>query len=129
MADINTITITGRLTRDPEIKYFDSGSSKTSFSIANNKWSKKDNAEVASFFNVEVWGKHGVYVAEYGKKGNQIMVTGRLESSTFTGENGEKKTRVYITGEQVVLPRTSDAQTIRDMPSDAEIAADEEIPF
>lgn len=129
MADINTITITGRMTRDPEIKYFESGSCKTSFSIANNKWSKKDEKEIASFFNCEVWGKHGQYVAEYGRKGAQVMVTGRLDTSSYTDDNNAKKTRVFIQAETVVLPRTTEAKEIRDMPSEQEIADSEEIPF
>lgn len=133
MADINSITLTGRLTKDPEIKYFESGSCKTTFSIANNKWSKKDEREIASFFNCEVWGKHGQYVAEYATKGSQIMLIGRLDTSTYTNDKGEKKIKVFIVADTVVLPKTSKAQEIREMPSDQEIAnneeIDEEIPF
>lgn len=127
MADINTITLTGRLTRDPEIKYFESGACKTSFSIANNKWSKKDEKEIASFFNCEVWGKHGQYVAEYAQKGSQIMLVGRLDTSNYTNDKGENKTKIFIVADTVVLPKTSKEQEIREMPSDEEI--DEEIPF
>lgn len=108
--DINIVIMTGRITREPEIKYFDSGSNKTSFSIATNKWNSKDKTEVAQFFNCEVWGKQATFLAEYGQKGNQITIQGTLENSNYEVD-GVKKTRTFIKVENFTLPKQTKTES------------------
>lgn len=97
--DLNKIIIIGRLTRDPEIRQTNAGTSVCSFSIANNKAVK--GAEAVSFFNVTAWGKLGEVVAQYMKKGNRIAIDGRLSSRTWEDTNGKRQTAVEIVAENV----------------------------
>ncbi len=103
MADINTVTLTGRISQDIELKYFESGSCKAILSIAVNKWNAKEKKEEANFFNVEIWNKQAEFVGEYGKKGQQATILGNLDISKWTDEAGNNKQRVFIHAQNIVL--------------------------
>ena len=80
--DLNRVTIIGRLTRDPELKYIQSGSAVANFSVANNRIYNTNNGERkedVSYFDCIAWGKLGETVAEYMQKGRRIAVEGRLQ--------------------------------------------------
>ncbi len=126
MADINNVILSGRITADPEIKYFDSGAMKTSFSIAVNKWSKKEEKEIATFINCELWGKQAEFVNEYAKKGNQIVVNGSLDVSKYEDDQGNKKTRTFVLVNNLVLPKQKTEK--KEEPEEQEIN-EEDIPF
>ena len=66
---MNRITLIGRLGRDPEMKIFDSGSQKTSFSIAVRR-----NKDKTDWINIECWGKTAELAAEHLRKGNKVGV-------------------------------------------------------
>ncbi len=92
--DLNSISIIGRLTRDPETR--EAGQSTvTRFSIANNEtYNKQDKT---SFFNCLVWGKLGSEVVQkYAKKGSRVSAVGRLQQSSWTDKNGDKKYSIEI---------------------------------
>jgi len=125
--DINVVILTGRLAQDPELKYFDSGSVKASFSIANSKWNSKEKKEIAQFFNCEVWSRQAEFISEYGRKGSPITIQGTLESSNYEDKDGNKKTRVFVRVENFTLPKTAKSESAKK--DDEEIATEEEIPF
>ena len=91
---LNRITITGRMTRDPELRTTQSGISVTSFSIANQRNYKNNNGERdTDFFNVVAWRNTAEFVTKYFSKGSLVTVDGRLESRKFTDKQGnERKT-------------------------------------
>lgn len=124
--DINNVTITGRIAQDPQITYFEGGSVKTSLSIASSFWSTKEKKEIPNFFKCEVWGRQASFLADYGKKGNQICVTGSLRNSTYEDKDGNKKTKTFIAIENLMLPKCRTSVTAE---NEQEIATDEEIPF
>jgi single-strand DNA-binding protein len=98
---INTVTLTGRAGRDPEIKYFESGTMVAGLSIAIDKF-KKD--EKADFFEIKFWGKQAQVAADYLRKGALFGVTGRLEWETWTDRNtGEERKKPVIVGERLQL--------------------------
>ena len=74
---MNQIAIIGRMVRDAEIKTTSSGKNYATFAVAVNKRSKD---EPADFFEVKVWDKTAEYVSNYGGKGREIAVFGRMES-------------------------------------------------
>ena len=71
---MNTAVLVGRVGRDAEIKYFESGKVKANFSIAVNRWDPKTKSEVADWFNIDVWDKLAEFAGEYVKKG-EILYT------------------------------------------------------
>lgn len=91
---MNVITLIGRLTRDPELKFGQSGKAYSRFSIAVKRAFSKDEVD---FINCVAFGKTAEVLGEYVKKGGQVGVTGSLRMNNFE-VNGEKKTtfEVYV---------------------------------
>ena len=89
---LNQIFLMGRLTRDPETRFFadDQGKSVTRFTIAVNR----DYGEKVDFINCTAWNKTGEFVEKYFKKGSLILVIGSLELDSYTNKDGQK---VYTT--------------------------------
>ncbi len=81
---LNVVTLVGRVGRDPEVKYFESGSVVCKFSLAVNRASRNDEPD---WFNIEVWGKTAQIAADYAKKGSLIGVSGSLKFDTWTDRN------------------------------------------
>ena len=91
---INSIIIHGRLTRDPEIKTFGETSlTKISVAVDRAFKSNKENAQTVDFFDVDAFGKTGEFISKYFKKGQEIIVRGKMQLNSGTDKDG--KTRVY----------------------------------
>lgn len=82
---MNIAILMGRMTRDPELKYTSSGKAYANFSLAVQK--TKDEAE---FIDCTAWEKTAENIAEYFRKGNKILIQGRLSVSNYE-QNGEKR--------------------------------------
>ena len=92
----------GRLTKDPEIRYTQNNMPVANFSIAVNSSFAKESDEVkADFFNVIAWNKTGEFVGKYFKKGQQIIVSGRIENRNWTDQQGVKHYATDIIAEEV----------------------------
>ena len=101
---MNTATIIGRVGQDAEIKYFDSGKVKTSFSLAVNRWEPKTKEEVTDWFNIEVWDKkQAEFTKEYVKKGRQVVVDGRIAINKWNVQTGEERERFLVLANNVRL--------------------------
>ncbi len=105
---MNTAVIIGRVGRDAEIKEYESGRSRTTFSLAVNRWDAKISEEVTDWFNIEVWGitndlsgagkKSPARIAfENIKKGRMIAVEGRIRSNSWVDKTGETRLSYAIT--------------------------------
>lgn len=93
MASFNSVTLMGRLTRDPEMKKTSTGKTVTSFSLAVDRFGKDAGTD---FFNCTAWEKVGDYLAQYSKKGALVLVDGRLKQDTWE-QDGQKRSSVSIT--------------------------------
>ena len=69
---MNTATIIGRAGQDAEIRYFESGKVKTTFSLAVGRWDPKTKEETTDWFNIEVWDKQAEFAGEFIKKGEAL---------------------------------------------------------
>ena len=94
---INTITISGRLTKDPVIKNI-KGNNVTNFPIAHNI---KYDSENTMYVNVSVWGKHGETCAKYLKKGAEVICIGSFVPNEWENDEGANKTSYNIKSAQV----------------------------
>ena len=102
MIIINTVNLIGRLTRDPELRYIQTGTAVTKFSIAVNKDLSRDkkqemeskNQPTADFINIVVWGKMGENAANYLAKGRLVGIQGRIQTGSYVKDDG---TKVYTT--------------------------------
>ncbi len=93
---INSVVLVGRAGQDPEMKYFDSGKVKTTFSIAVNRWDPKVKAEVTDWFNIELWDKVAEVAGEYVKKGRLVAIEGRIAANKWNDASGEQRERYYV---------------------------------
>lgn len=95
---MNTITIHGRLTGDPESKQTQNGGQAyTKFSLADNHGKDGQGVEKVTFFNCSAYGKAGELILNSCKKGHQLTVIGRMESSEYTNQQGVLKTSLNVT--------------------------------
>ena len=99
-ANINRVVLSGRLTRDPELRSLPSGMSVCSLRVAFNT-RKKDPAtgewgEKGNFVDVTVWGRQGEIVAQYMTKGRAILIDGRLEWREFQDKDGNNRQAIEI---------------------------------
>ncbi len=102
---LNKALIVGNLTRDPELKALPSGMQVASLSVATNRvWKDKNGAkqESTDFHNIVVFGRQAETSAQYLKKGQQIMVEGRIQTRSWDDKtSGEKKYRTEIVADRV----------------------------
>lgn len=104
-SNINRVTLTGNLTRDPELRSLPSGMSVCSLRIASNtrrkngstgEWEDKPN-----FFDITVWGAQGENCSRFLSKGRPVAVDGRLEWREWTAQDGAKRQSVEIVADVV----------------------------
>jgi single-strand DNA-binding protein len=109
---INTVTISGNLTRDPELRQLASGTSVCGMRIAHSERIKdRDTGEWtdrANFFDVTVWGAFGESIAKQCRKGDRIIVAGRLHWREWEAEDGSKRQAVQIVADSVIPPGKSE---------------------
>jgi single-strand DNA-binding protein len=134
--NLNVVALVGCLGRDPETKYFDSGTVVTKFSIAVNR-PKKDGVQEADWFDCEAWGKTAEFVTNYIKKGNRVSIVGKLKQEKWEDRTtGDKRSKVMVAVDRLenLTPRDPDqaggapARTAS-RPASPIPALDDEIPF
>ena len=126
MADLATITMTGRLTRDPETKK-KKKSSVVKFAMAVNGFKKED----VSFFDCEAWGKVGEIVQQYCTKGKQIAIGGTIRIDRWQDKDGNNRSKPIVNVRDMTLLGSKDDSNEAPKPQQqqkAEIAQDD-IPF
>ncbi|AIJ29488.1 single-stranded DNA-binding protein [Borreliella valaisiana] len=99
MADINSLVLSGRLTRDSELSYTESGMAVLRFSLANNRRMKKNDEwiDYPQYFDCVIFSKRAESLNEYLKKGKQVVVSGSLKYESWQDRNtGDKKSKVNI---------------------------------
>ncbi|MDA8071940.1 MAG: single-stranded DNA-binding protein [Actinomycetota bacterium] len=101
----NTTTLSGNLTRDPEIRYSREGQANATFGLAvNRRWQPRGSdewEESTSFFDVVCWRDLAENVALSLVKGSRVVVTGRLDQHVWETDAGERRSRVEITADDV----------------------------
>jgi single-strand DNA-binding protein len=120
--DINQLTVSGNLTRDPELRNLPSSQSVCSIRIAHNE-RFKDGADKwqdrAQYFDVTIWGGLGEWIAKNLGSGDKVVVAGRLRWREWETKDGDKRQAVDITADSVIpIPRRDDT------PAAAEAATD-----
>lgn len=104
--DLNRAQIIGRLTRDPEVRTTPNGTNVVSFGVATNfTWTdasgqKKEQVE---FHNVVAWRKLADIIGQYLKKGSRVFIEGRLQTRSWDGNDGSKKTRTEIVADNMIM--------------------------
>lgn len=97
---MNRLFMTGRLTKDPEVRYTagENNTAVANFGIAVDRRGTKD---VTDFFNCAAFGKTAEHIGKYWKKGMKAAISGRLETDNWTGKDGVKRTNTKIVVEDI----------------------------
>lgn len=104
MSSINTATLVGRLTRDPELRHTAGGTPVANIAVAINSREKDPSgewADRADYFDVTVFGNQAETVAQYLAKGRLVGVTGRLRQDRWDAQDGSKRSKVVLIANQV----------------------------
>ena len=124
---MNKFQFLGRLTKDPEVRYTANNNTQvTTFTIAvNRKFVAQGTERQADFFNLTSFGKTAEFIAKYFKKGQQVLVEGRIQNRTWEDQTGNKRYATdfivddtyfadskregsEMTAESVAIPNSSD---------------------
>lgn len=98
----NRVILMGRLTKDPELRTTQGGSTYCRFSIAvDRKFVKQGEERQADFFDITCWGQQAEFVCKYFHKGRPIHVEGRLQNNNYTDQNGNKRYSNDIVAESI----------------------------
>lgn len=142
----NKVIIMGNISNEVELKQTQGGTSVCSFNVAINRYSKEPDAKKVDFFTVVAWQAKAEFVSRYFKKGQAIVVVGRLENREWTDKNGNKRISTEIIAEEISFAggKESSAEAKNDAPTQAytptgystqssqnfeEIPSDEGLPF
>ena len=138
MSDINKVIVTGRVTRDSELRQTPNGTPVTDVSVVSNRiWTKNgERQEEATFVDVTIWGKQAETLSPMLTKGRHIMVEGRMKLNSWETEEGVKRSKLTIVSENINLtPSNPNPQGKRDNQSSLEpvaasaTSADDDAPF
>lgn len=139
---LNTVILSGRLTRDPELRYTQTGTPVASFTLAVERDFKDRNGDKQTdFIDIVAWRQTGEFVSKYFTKGQTAVVSGRLQVRDWTDDKGNKRRvaevvsdRVYFAGNKM-KSKTNDQSELTEYDPDAQsfeyipYDSDEELPY
>ena len=127
---INSVTLVGRAGRDPEVRYFESGSVVANLTLAVNRRGRNEEPD---WFNLEIWGKQAQVAADYVKKGSLLGITGSYKLDKWTDRNtGEGRSKPVVRVDRLELlgsKRDSESTGFNEGMSNSNKPTDDEIPF
>ena len=105
MSDVNKVIITGRVTRNSELRETPAGTPVTDISVVSNRiWTKDgERQEDATFVDVTIWGKQAATLSPMLTKGRHVMIEGRLKLNSWETEEGLKRSKLTVVAESVNL--------------------------
>jgi single-strand DNA-binding protein len=122
---VNKVLLTGRLTRDPEMRALASGKNVTQFSVATNEYAGHGK-ERAEYHNIVTWDKLAEICARYLGKGQQVSVEGRIQTRSWDDERGLRhwKTEVVASSVEMLSGRRKKDYAVESAADALEIQAD-----
>ena len=104
MSDMNSVNLTGRLTRDVELRTIGSGTSVADLGVAVNDKKKQNDqwVEVTHFVDVTVWGRTAEIAQQYASKGSKIGISGRLNYESWE-QDGQKRNKLKVVCDKLTL--------------------------
>ena len=106
---LNNVTIMGRMTADPELRKTGGGTSVTTFTLACERDFKSDGEKQTDFFEVVAWKHTAEFVSKYFGKGRMAVVSGRLQTRSWTDKDGNKRKAVEVVADNVYFADSKNA--------------------
>ena len=127
---INSVTLVRRAGRDPEVRYFESGTVVANLTMAVNRRNRNDEPD---WFNLEIWGKQAQVAADYVKKGSLIGITGSFKMDSWKDRNtGEDRNKPVVRVDRLELlgsKRDSENSNFQNNNFNQQPSNNDEIPF
>ena len=105
MATDNSVTLVGNVTRDPELRFTNTGQANVTFGLAvNRRWQNRQTQEweeATSFFDVVCWREMAENVSETITRGARVMVAGRLEQRSWETQEGDRRSKVEVVADEI----------------------------
>lgn len=105
MANGNVVTLVGNITRDPELRFTNTGQATSSFGLAvNRRWQNRQTQEweeATSFFDIVCWREMAENAAESLSKGSRVIVTGRLDQRSWETPDGDRRSKVEVVADEI----------------------------
>ncbi len=105
MANGNVVTLVGNITRDPELRFTNTGQATSTFGLAvNRRWQNRQTQEweeATSFFDIVCWREMAENAAESLSKGSRVIVTGRLDQRSWETPDGDKRSKVEVVADEI----------------------------
>ena len=98
---MNKVILIGRLTKDPDLRYTQSGAAVCSFTLAVDRPFTQGGEKQADFINIVVWNKAAENCAKYLAKGRQAAVEGRLQIRSYDGNDGQRRWVTEVVADRV----------------------------
>ena len=131
--ELNFIIVSGRLTRDPDIRMTQKGSTVCSFSIANNRSymdpSTNEWKDEVAYISATAFGALADRLKERVKKGTPVIIEGRLVMNEFTGKDGQQRRELRINANRVQVVPTGAAQEAAASGEAATEVPEDDVPF
>lgn len=111
---MNNVSLTGRITKDPEVFYTANNTAYTNFSLAvDRKYSNANGEKVTDFISCVAWNKQAEFIGKYVKKGNLLEITGSIQNDTYQTQTGENRTvaRIHVDSVSNLTPKPKDEPT------------------
>jgi single-strand DNA-binding protein len=99
VVSFNRVVLAGNLTRDPELRFTNDGIPVCSFGLAVNR--VRSRSEEVDFFDISAWRELGETIANYKKKGDPILLEGRLQFRTWEAQDGSKRNKVDVVADNI----------------------------
>jgi single-strand DNA-binding protein len=106
MASFNRVILMGNLTRDPEIRYTQSGLAVCNIGLAVNERTKNANGEWVDepvFVDITLWERTAEVASEYLSKGSPVLIEGRLKLDSWQAPDGQKRSKLVVVGQRMQL--------------------------
>ena len=131
---MNKVILVGRLARDPEVRYTQSGKATASFALAVNRFGGGGQNNTADFIPIVAWEKLAEIAGNNLMKGSQILVEGRMQVRNYEDKNGQKRYVTEVVAQNFEFLGSKSSDNKDKLPEGAssfgsEVNPDEEIPF
>lgn len=127
---MNSLTIIGNLTRDPETRTTKSGKTVCSFTVAVNRWVRQGEDSQADYFRVSAWEKLGENCQQYLAKGRKVAVTGTVSVTTYQTQQGDTRANLEVMARDVeFLSPKAESAAGGSATNDGWQLEDEDLPF
>lgn len=138
LPEVNKVIMTGRLTRDPELRRTASDRAVTQMGIASSRRYKARDGEwkeMTAFVNVVAWGRQAETCAEFLRKGSAVFVEGRLSSRSWETQDGQKRSTIEVNADRIQFldriakPQVPEDQFVETGGTAGMSDSDDDVPF